>query len=109
MKKLSAVFVVVIFMLTVAFQSNAQELKESKNKVELKVSGMTCAGCNSNLSQVLSKVDGVIEQDVAYPGDIAVVTYDPKKTSPKDLVATIHEQTSYTAEVKTKSDKKNKD
>lgn len=67
--------------------------------VKLKVSGLTCAGCASHLYKVLEKTNGVMDNSVEYPGDIAVVEYDPKQTSPKKIIATIEEKTSYKAVV----------
>lgn len=111
MKKLSTVFVIILCITSWALQAQAQEkagLKaESENKIEIKVTGMTCAGCASHVSKIISDMDGVISQEVKYPGNIAVVTYDPKKTTPKDLIAVIQEQTSYTAEIQKKETDQN--
>ena len=74
--------------------------------VTLKITGMTCGGCANHVSVALSKVDGIISEDVSYPGDKNTITYDPNKTSEKDIIAAI-EKTGYKAKVITakKTDK----
>ncbi len=67
--------------------------------VKLKVSGLTCAGCASHVYNVLKETKGVLENSVEYPGDIAVVDYDPKLTQPEKLIAAIEEKTTYKAEL----------
>ena len=76
-----------------------------KKTVTLKITGMTCGGCANHVSMALSKVDGIISEDISYPGDKNTITYDQKKTSEKDIIAAI-EKTGYKAEVIT--DKVNK-
>lgn len=66
--------------------------------MKIKVTGLTCAGCASHVHTVLSKQAGVVSNTVEYPGDVAVVTYDPVLTSEAAVVKTI-EQTSYKAQV----------
>jgi periplasmic mercuric ion binding protein len=108
MKNLKRVLVVILLMSFVVLTARAQEeIKEEAAatiKVDIKISGMTCTGCASSVSKVLSEISGVVMQEVKYPGEIAVVTYDPKKTNPKDLVATIEEETNFTAEVQRKKE-----
>ena len=49
----------------------------------------------SNLNK---EVDGIIEHKVEYPGDLATIQYDPKKTNP-DAIIKVIEQTGYKAEI----------
>lgn len=67
--------------------------------VKLKITGMTCAGCASQVHKVLSETPGVLDNSVEYPGDIAVIKYNPEKTKPALIIETIEKNTSYTAEV----------
>ena len=61
---------------------------ESKT-IDLKVSDMTCGvGCVKKVESALAKVDGVSKANVSMP-DKAVVTYDPAKTKPEDLIAAL--------------------
>jgi periplasmic mercuric ion binding protein len=110
MKNLKSVIAALVFASFCVLNASAQEATIKKaaitNKVEIKVSGMTCAGCAGHLNNVLSETAGVKDHEVKYPGDVAIITYDPQKTSPEDLVTAIEEQTNYTAEVKKKDSKK---
>lgn len=47
---------------------------ESARKVELSVSGMTCGGCASTVTRVLSRVPGVVEAHVDLASGRATVT-----------------------------------
>ncbi len=58
---------------------------------------MTCAGCASHVYKVLSETDGVIANEVKYPGDIAVIKFNANKITSKELVATIEKETNYKA------------
>lgn len=84
-------------------QVNAQTLetvltKNESKTVTLKITGMTCAGCANHVSKALEKVDGILEEEVKFPGDIAIIKYDSDKTNEKDIIAAI-EKTGYMAEV----------
>jgi len=78
--------------------SNSNEVKSISKSVTLKITGMTCAGCASHVSNTIDKIDGVLEQEVKYPGNIAVIKFDPDKTNAKDIIAAIT-KTGYKAEV----------
>ncbi len=84
-----------------SYAQDKQENSASDNTrtIEIKVTGMTCAGCNSNLSNVLTEIPGVTDNDVKYPGDIAVVKYNYEKIKPVDIVKLIEKNTTYTAEI----------
>ena len=47
--------------------------KEDPKTVTLKITGMSCAGCANSIHTALSKTDGVISDEVKYPGNIAVI------------------------------------
>lgn len=59
---------------------------------------MSCAGCANSIHTALSKTDGVISDEVKYPGDIAVIKYDASKISEKEII-TVIEKTGFKAEV----------
>jgi len=71
-------------------------LQDSVKTVTLKVTGMTCAGCSIALQKEIKNTAGVIENDVQYPGDIAIIKYDSAKTTIDKLVKVI-ENKGYTA------------
>ncbi len=71
--------------------------------VTLKITGMTCAGCASHIHTALSKTEGVISDEVKYPGDVAIIKYDASKISEKEII-TVIEKAGYKAEIiKTKN------
>jgi copper chaperone CopZ len=57
--------------------------------VELKVSGLDCAGCCGAVSEALTAVEGVKAQEVCAESKVATVTFDPTKTSRETIVAAI--------------------
>lgn len=72
--------------------------KSSPKKVILKITGMSCAGCANHVSKALKNVNGIIEESVKFPGDVAIVKYDAAKTRPEELIKAI-EKAGYKAEV----------
>ena len=73
--------------------------------VKLRITGMTCAGCSNHISNALNEVDGIIEYNVQYPGDLATIQYDPNRTNQEAIIKVI-EQTGYKAEVMKDNTKK---
>ena len=71
---------------------------EGPKTVTLKITGMSCAGCANSIHTTLSKTNGVISDEVKYPGDIAVIKYDAAKISEKEIIAVI-EQAGYKTEI----------
>jgi copper chaperone CopZ len=54
-------------------------------KVELKVSGMACAGCSGAVEKALKALNGVSSARVDLGKKTAYVEYDPAKLTPDDL------------------------
>jgi periplasmic mercuric ion binding protein len=72
---------------------------ESKAQtVKIKVIGMTCAGCANHISGALGKLEGVLEKQVLFPGDMATVKYDPAQTNEKEILKAI-DDTGYKASI----------
>ena len=63
--------------------------KDEPKTVKLKITGMTCAGCSNHVATTLKALDGVVEQNVEYPGDVATIKYNPAKTSVADIIKAI--------------------
>ena len=74
--------------------------KEEPKTVKLKITGMTCAGCSNHVATTLKEIDGVIEQKVEYPGNVAIVKYNSKKTSVTNIIKAI-EKLGYKTELQT--------
>lgn len=63
-----------------------------------KVSGMTCAGCETTIKLALEQTPGVRRADVSYDRGEAVVEYDSNAANTEKLRAAINE-TGYTCEL----------
>ena len=55
-------------------------------KLNLKISGMTCAACSARIEKVLSKTDGLEHVSVNLATEKAALEYDPSKVSPQDII-----------------------
>ena len=108
MKKLIFLFAFVLIgqMSIQAHASSTSLLEDPPKTIKLKITGMTCAGCSNHISKALQGVDGIIEEEVKYPGDIAVIKFDSEKTNAKAIIKVI-EDTGYKAELM--KDEKTKD
>jgi len=79
-------------------------VNSGSKSVTLEITGMTCSGCASHVSTALSSVDGILEEEVMYPGNIAVIKYNPEKVSVEEIIAAI-EKTGYKASIKIEGEK----
>ncbi len=79
------------------------QAQDKVETVEVKVTGMMCGGCASKVHKVLEGTAGIIDNEVKYPGDVAVVKYNPEKTNPEEIVGVIEEKTDFSAELKEES------
>jgi copper chaperone CopZ len=68
-------------------------------RATFKVSGMTCAGCETTIKLALEQTPGVSKSEVRYDRGEAVVEYDANVTTPEKLREAINE-TGYPAEMK---------
>ncbi len=57
----------------------------------LKVAGMTCGGCTSNVTHALKAVSGVSDVTVSLSAGEATVQYDEQLTSPDQLKSAVKE------------------
>ena len=87
---------------SVFFFANIQA-QDKVETVEVKVTGMMCGGCASKVYKVLNETNGVIDNEVKYPGDVAIVKYDPEKTDPEKIVGAIEQGTDFSAALKEES------
>jgi Cu+-exporting ATPase len=63
----------------------------SGTKIDIPVSGMTCAACQASVQKALQRQPGVVDASVNLMMQNAAVTYDPAATSPEALVEAIRE------------------
>lgn len=79
------------------------QAQDKVETVEVKVSGMMCGGCASKVYNVLKETAGVLDNEVKYPGDVAIVKYNPEETTPEAIVGAIEGETDFNAELKEES------
>jgi len=58
-------------------------------RVDLPVSGMTCAACARTIERTLAKTPGVERANVNLATNTATIEYDPRRLKPGDFVASI--------------------
>jgi P-type Cu+ transporter len=72
----------------------------SKTRIDIPVTGMTCAACSARIQRVLQKHPGVADANVNLMMNTATVEFDPQVVTPDRLVDAIRE-TGYGAELST--------
>jgi Cu+-exporting ATPase len=63
-------------------------MSQAANRLELPITGMTCASCANRIEKRLNKLEGV-EASVNYATEKASVSYDADQARPEDLVAAV--------------------
>ena len=63
----------------------------SKERVDLPITGMTCAACAARIERTLGKADGIDEANVNLATERATVQFDPAVTSVDRIVQTIRD------------------
>ncbi len=71
--------------------SREEERLAERKRIELTVAGMTCAHCVTAVRKGLAAVPGVSDVVVTLDPPRAVVTYDPAKAGPEQLMAAVRE------------------
>jgi P-type Cu+ transporter len=69
------------------------------NKIELDITGMTCAACSTRIEKGLNKMDGVLMANVNLALEKATVEYNPSLLAPKDMIQKV-DKLGYGASVK---------
>jgi len=66
-------------------------IKEEGNqtKIELKISGMSCAACSAKIERKLNKVEGVVNATVNLATERAKIEFDFSKVKSADLINTV--------------------
>ena len=92
----------ILVIVTLAFSMGAQAMAQTKDPVAtstLKVTGMTCGGCESAVKLAAKRVDGVKTVTASAKSGTAVVTYDASKTSPEAIAKAVTAKSGFKAEV----------
>ena len=84
---------------TVRAQSTQTRPAETAKICTLKVTGMTCAGCEAAVRIAAKQIAGVKDVKASYAKGTAEVTYDSAKTSPDAIAKGIARRTGYKTEV----------
>ena len=66
-----------------------KEEDQVHTRVELKISGMSCAACSAKIEKKLNKTEGAIRATVNLATEKANIEYDPSKIKASDLIKTI--------------------
>ncbi len=65
------------------------EEDDNKTKIELKITGMTCAACSARIEKRLNKTEGVSGASVNLATERANIEYNPAKVKTADLIKTV--------------------
>jgi len=66
-------------------------------RATLKVEGMACGVCAARVEKTALAIDGVKAAKASQPKGSAEITFDPEKTNPEAIAATITKQTPFKA------------
>jgi copper ion binding protein len=77
-------------------QQAVSPVQQSAKKVEFKVKGMTCSGCEKHVEDQVGKLPGVVRVKASYDKSNTVVEFDPAKATVADLQRAI-DSTGYKA------------
>ncbi len=65
--------------------------REGLKKVELPITGMSCASCVAKIEKGLSKMSGITDAKVNFATEKATIAFDPSRVHMGDFVATIRD------------------
>ncbi len=100
MKTVGIVAVIaVLFVATFARVAETQTpAKLATETCTLKITGMTCAGCEAAVRMAARSVEGVTAVKVSYAKGNAEVSSDRSKTNPAAIAKVIHDKSGFKAE-----------
>ncbi len=68
----------------------AEQAADGRERVVLRVEGMSCATCEIAVRRALKQVDGVASADVSVATNTATIEFDPRKTNLDKLGAAVN-------------------
>jgi copper chaperone CopZ len=80
-------------------QSTESRPAEAVKVCTIKVTGMTCSGCEAAVRIAAKQVEGVTDAKASYKEGTAEVSYNSSKTSPDAIAKAIASKTGYKTEV----------
>lgn len=79
----------------------AGQVADGRERVVLRVDGMSCATCEIAVRRALKQVDGVASADVSVATNSATIDFDPRKADADKLIAAVN-STGYRGSLSTK-------
>ncbi|MBI5632433.1 MAG: copper-translocating P-type ATPase [Nitrospirae bacterium] len=70
----------------------AEEASGSSKRIDLPITGMSCASCASHVENALSELKGVTSASVNFAAEKATVLYDPSQVSVSDFISAVIDQ-----------------
>ena len=96
-------WMMVLALLTFVFAQTDEAQTTAKGETKavcaLKITGMTCGGCEAAVKIAARRIDGVTAVTASYTTGTADVTYDPARTSPDAIAKEISRKSGFKAEV----------
>lgn len=91
---LLGIYGISVLVLAGSLSSVGAQATNSSNEVQaetitLKIDGWTCRSCEKDIRRAVLAVPGVKSADVSYPRGGAVVTVEPGRVSPEQLVKAV--------------------
>ena len=68
----------------------ADQVADGRERIVLRVEGMSCATCEIAVRSALKRVDGVASADVSVATNTATIDFDPRKTNSEQLLAVVN-------------------
>lgn len=64
--------------------------KSNIKRVEFKISGMTCTGCEEHVKHEVNKLNGIVESKVSYEDGNAIIDFDKSETNKTEIEIAIN-------------------
>lgn len=93
------ILVAIVLVFSMGAHSIAQTKESQVVTCTLKVSGMTCGGCEGAVKLAAKRVDGVKTVTASAKSGTAEVGYDASKTSPEAIAKAVTANSGFKAEV----------
>lgn len=93
------ILVGVMLAFSMAAHGLAQKTDTQPAVCTLKVTGMTCGGCESAVKLAAKRVDGVKSVTASAKTGTADIAYDPSRTSPEAIAKAVTIKSGFKAEV----------
>ena len=65
---------------------NSAKSNSDLNKLNVKISGMTCVGCSSGVQSILQSLDGVVDATVSYQEGTGEIIYNPNIITKEQII-----------------------